>query len=124
MLLFPPADFLGKHVGDLVPAHHRDALLAKHYDVWETKQPGRFEYSDMKDGKLKWMESRIYLEQTETRTGVEESFVAIVRDITVQKNLEFEITRVSNMLQSIVGSRLLHLCFSHLLMQETKACSF
>lgn len=87
-LFLPPEKFVGKKLQDILPAHVISAYREAVNDAVKYRKSKMFEYSlHMPDGSERSYEAMV----TETGTG---DFLASIRNITIRREAEREITRM------------------------------
>ena len=79
-LLLEPSEFLGKNVFDVVPEHIARGTMESIEKTARTHEPVIFHYQLELDGNINYYEARIF------ESGLENEFLAIIRDITAQEN--------------------------------------
>ncbi|MFX1272968.1 MAG: PAS domain S-box protein, partial [Promethearchaeota archaeon] len=82
LLIAPPEDFLGKHVGDFLPEEVAEEFLDCFDRVRSTREAERLDY------KLTIREQALWFQASMTLHEDDESIVAVVRDITARKEME------------------------------------
>ncbi len=80
-LLLKPADFLGKSIFDVVPEHIARGTMESIEKTSRTHEPVIFYYQLEFDGDIHSYEARIVESKNENE------FLAIIRDVTVEKNV-------------------------------------
>ncbi len=79
-LLLEPSEFLGKNVFDVVPEHIARGTMESIEKTANNHKPVIFHYQLELDGNINYYEARIF------ESGLENEFLAIIRDITEQEN--------------------------------------
>lgn len=88
-LFLPPASFLGKHLGELMPAEIVERHVAALAELRRTRLPASFEYALPTPGGPRWYESRL------NALGPSDDVIALVRDITARKVGEETVHRLA-----------------------------
>ncbi|MFW9980255.1 MAG: PAS domain S-box protein, partial [Candidatus Thorarchaeota archaeon] len=82
LLLQPPAELLGRHVSEVVPAKVASDILRALKKVRETEMPVTLDYALEIDGKMMWFSANMALHEDG------KSIVSVSRDITARKIAE------------------------------------
>ena len=80
-LLLPPAEFLGKHMRDVLPPELSERFLSCFRWAHETDEPQAVEYRLTLDGEERWYEARIVATEGD-------KILSVVREITDRKRAE------------------------------------
>jgi diguanylate cyclase (GGDEF)-like protein/PAS domain S-box-containing protein len=86
-LLLKPEEFLGKNIFDVVPEHIAKGTMESIEKTARTHEPVTFHYQLEFDGKTRNYEARI------VESGLENEFLAIIRDITAQEHIREELEK-------------------------------
>jgi PAS domain S-box-containing protein len=93
--LFPPEEFLGKKIIDLMPPEIAKRQMLKIEELFTTGKPQIVEYPLQESGEMHWYEARFAV-------SGEDTLVAVVREITERKKAEEALRISENRFRSLI----------------------
>jgi PAS domain S-box-containing protein len=92
--LFPPEKFLGKKISDIMPPEIAKRQMLKIEELFTSGKPQIDEYSLLESGEMHWYKARFAV-------SGEDTFVAVVREITEERKAEDALRESEATLKSI-----------------------